>query len=89
LNDGFSPLLSLFRGEKGSGDERGFCFIASYAVLRFYIYDNESQVSLRETLKEYIELGWVVVDISGQGGRSYMPMTTACGSLEDCQPWFT
>ncbi len=37
-------------------------------VDRFYIYDNESQVSLRESLKEYIERGWVVViDISGKG----------------------
>ncbi|MEI7848570.1 MAG: glycosyltransferase family 92 protein [Chloroflexota bacterium] len=36
-------------------------------VERFYIYDNESRVSLRQTLKEYIELGWVVVmDIPGK-----------------------
>lgn len=36
-------------------------------VDRFYIYDNESQVSLRESLKEYIERGWVVVlDIAGK-----------------------
>ncbi|MCX6079912.1 MAG: glycosyltransferase family 92 protein [Chloroflexi bacterium] len=36
-------------------------------VDRFYIYDNESQVSLRETLKNYIERGWVaVVDIPGK-----------------------
>ncbi len=41
-------------------------------VDRFYIYDNESQVSLRETLKEYIERGWVVVvDISGQAMQLY------------------
>ena len=37
-------------------------------VERFYIYDNESQVSLRESLKEYIERGWaVVMEIPGQG----------------------
>lgn len=36
-------------------------------VDRFYIYDNESQVSLRETLESYIERGWaVVVDIQGR-----------------------
>ena len=36
-------------------------------VERFYIYDNDSQVSLRETLKDYIERGWaVVVDIPGK-----------------------
>lgn len=36
-------------------------------VDRFYIYDNGSQVSLRETLKDYIERGWVVVvDITGR-----------------------
>ena len=36
-------------------------------VDRFYIYDNESRVSLRETLKDYIERGWVVVvDIPGK-----------------------
>jgi Tfp pilus assembly protein PilF len=36
-------------------------------VDRFYIYDNESQISLRETLKDYIERGWVVVlDIPGR-----------------------
>ncbi len=36
-------------------------------VDRFYIYDNESQVSLRESLKDYIERGWVVVvDIAGR-----------------------
>lgn len=35
-------------------------------VDRFYIYDNESEVSLRDTLKDYIERGWVeVVDIPG------------------------
>ena len=35
-------------------------------VDRFYIYDNESRVSLRESLKEYIARGWVVVvDIPG------------------------
>jgi hypothetical protein len=37
-------------------------------VERFYIYDNESQVSLRESLADYIELGWVIVmDIQGRG----------------------
>jgi tetratricopeptide (TPR) repeat protein len=30
-------------------------------VERFYIYDNESQVSLRESLYDYIERGWVVL----------------------------
>ena len=37
-------------------------------VERFYIYDNESQVSLRESLHDYIARGWVVVvDIAGSG----------------------
>ena len=41
-------------------------------VDRFYIYDNESRVSLRETLKDYIERGWVVVvDIPGKGMQLY------------------
>ena len=41
-------------------------------VDRFYIYDNESQFSLRENLKEYIERGWVVVvDISGKAMQLY------------------
>ena len=41
-------------------------------VDRFYIYDNESRVSLRETLKEYIERGWVVVvDIQGKAMQLY------------------
>ena len=41
-------------------------------VDRFYIYDNESRVSLRESLKEYIERGWVVVvDISGNAMQLY------------------
>jgi Tfp pilus assembly protein PilF len=41
-------------------------------VDRFYIYDNESQVSLRETLKDYIERGWVVVlDIPGRAIQPY------------------
>jgi tetratricopeptide (TPR) repeat protein len=36
-------------------------------VERFYIYDNESQVSLRESLADYIKRGWVVViDIPGR-----------------------
>ena len=36
-------------------------------VDRFYIYDNESRISLRESLKDYIERGWVVViDIVGK-----------------------
>jgi tetratricopeptide (TPR) repeat protein len=30
-------------------------------VDRFYIYDNESQISLRESLADYISRGWVVV----------------------------
>ena len=37
-------------------------------VERFYIYDNESRISLRETLDSYVEKGWaVVVDIAGKG----------------------
>ena len=41
-------------------------------VDRFYIYDNESQVSLRETLKDYIKRGWVVVvDIPGKAMQLY------------------
>ncbi len=41
-------------------------------VDRFYIYDNESRVSLRETLKDYIERGWVVVsDIPGKAMQLY------------------
>jgi tetratricopeptide (TPR) repeat protein len=37
-------------------------------VERFYIFDNESRVSLRESLKDYIEKGWVVVvDAPGKG----------------------
>ncbi len=37
-------------------------------VERFYIYDNESRVSLRESLADYIQRGWVVVmDIQGRG----------------------
>jgi tetratricopeptide (TPR) repeat protein len=41
-------------------------------VDRFYIYDNESQVSLRETLKDYIERGWVaVMDIPGKAMQLY------------------
>jgi tetratricopeptide (TPR) repeat protein len=36
-------------------------------VERFYIYDNESRVSLRQALGEYIERGWVVVvDLPGK-----------------------
>jgi tetratricopeptide (TPR) repeat protein len=36
-------------------------------VERFYIYDNESRVSLRTSLGDYIERGWVVVvDIPGR-----------------------
>lgn len=30
-------------------------------VERFYIYDNDSQIPVRETLAEYIQKGWVVV----------------------------
>lgn len=34
----------------------------------FFIYDNESDVSIRETLAEYVRAGWVtVVDIAGNG----------------------
>ena len=41
-------------------------------VERFYIYDNDSQFSLRETLKGYIERGWVVVvDIPGEAMQLY------------------
>ena len=41
-------------------------------VDRFYIYDNESQISLRETLKYYIERGWVIVtDIPGRAVQLY------------------
>jgi tetratricopeptide (TPR) repeat protein len=41
-------------------------------VDRFYIYDNESRVSLRESLKEYIARGWVVVvDIPGSVMQLY------------------
>jgi len=41
-------------------------------VDRFYIYDNESRISLRESLKDYIERGWVVVvDIVGEAMQVY------------------
>ena len=41
-------------------------------VDRFYIYDNESRVSLRKALKDYIDLGWVVVvDIPGSVMQLY------------------
>ncbi len=41
-------------------------------VDRFYIYDNESRVSLRVTLRPYIEKGWaIVVDIAGKGVQLY------------------
>ena len=41
-------------------------------VDRFYIYDNESKISLRESLVDYIERGWVVVvDISGKAMQLY------------------
>lgn len=41
-------------------------------VDRFYIYDNESQVSLRESLKDYIERDWVVVvDTPGRAMQLY------------------
>jgi Tfp pilus assembly protein PilF len=37
-------------------------------VDRFYIYDNESQSSLREALADYIKRGWVcVMNIAGRG----------------------
>jgi Tfp pilus assembly protein PilF len=36
-------------------------------VERFYVYDNQSQISLRETLADYIHRGWVIVtDITGK-----------------------
>jgi tetratricopeptide (TPR) repeat protein len=31
-------------------------------VERFYIYDNESLVPLRDTLKDYIKKGWVIIE---------------------------
>ncbi len=38
----------------------------------FFIYDNESDVSIRETLAEYVKAGWVtVVDIAGQGRQLF------------------
>lgn len=41
-------------------------------VDRFYIYDNESQTSLRESLADYIARGWVVVmDIPGEAVQLY------------------
>jgi tetratricopeptide (TPR) repeat protein len=41
-------------------------------VDRFYIYDNESRVSLRTSLSDYIERGWVVVvDIPGKAMQLY------------------
>ncbi len=41
-------------------------------VERFYIYDNDSQISLRETLKDYVARGWVVItDIPGQAMQMY------------------
>jgi hypothetical protein len=41
-------------------------------VDRFYIYDNGSQISLRETLADYIQRGWVVViDIKGLAVQLY------------------
>lgn len=40
---------------------------ALMGVDRFYIYDNESSASLKESLKDYINRGWVVVvDIPGR-----------------------
>jgi len=37
-------------------------------VERFYIFDNESQVGLRETLKDYIRRGWVkIMECPGKG----------------------
>jgi len=37
-------------------------------VDRFYIFDNGSRVSLRDTLQEYIDRGWVVVtEVAGKG----------------------
>jgi len=41
-------------------------------VDRFYIYDNESRISLHQSLKDYIERGWVVVmDFPGKAVQLY------------------
>ena len=41
-------------------------------VDRFYIYDNESHISLRESLADYIARGWVaVMDIPGKAVQLY------------------
>jgi tetratricopeptide (TPR) repeat protein len=41
-------------------------------VDRFYVYDNGSHISLRETLADYIARGWVaVMDIPGKGVQLY------------------
>ncbi|MCE1252382.1 MAG: glycosyltransferase family 92 protein, partial [Anaerolineae bacterium] len=41
-------------------------------VDRFYIYDNESKISLRDTLADYITRGWVVLmDIGGRGAQIF------------------
>jgi hypothetical protein len=41
-------------------------------VERFYIFDNESRVSIRESLRDYIEKGWVVVvDAPGKAVQLY------------------
>jgi len=41
-------------------------------VDRFYIYDNDSRVSLRQTLSDYMDKGWVVVvDIPGKAMQVY------------------
>ncbi len=42
-------------------------------VDRFYIYDNDSQISLRASLADYIERGWVVViDTPGRSMQLYV-----------------
>lgn len=61
-------------------------------VDRFYIYDNDSQVSLRESLSAYIEQGWVVVlDLPGREMqlaaydhclRAYGPRTRWIGFID-------
>ncbi len=61
-------------------------------VERFYIYDNDSQISLRQTLSHYIERGWVVVtDIPGKAMQlqaydhclhAYGPNTTWLGFID-------
>ena len=41
-------------------------------VDRFYIYDNESRISLRESLADYIARGWaVVMNIPGKAAQLF------------------